>query len=71
MVWHNRLGHMSEKDMRVLHSKKVLLGLKYVNMDLSESFLYGKQKRVSFVKTRKEKKSERLEIVHVDIWGST
>ena len=24
-LWHNRLGHMSEKGMKVLHSKKVLL----------------------------------------------
>ena len=36
-LWHNRLGHMSEKGMKLLHSKKVLLGLKYVNMDLCES----------------------------------
>ena len=29
-LWHNRLGHMSEKGMKVLHSKKVLQGLKCV-----------------------------------------
>ena len=27
-LWYNKLGHMSEKGMKVLHSKKVLLGLK-------------------------------------------
>ena len=32
-LWHKRLGHMSEKDMKVLHSKQVLLGLKCVNMN--------------------------------------
>ena len=32
-LWHNGLGHMSEKGMKLLHSKKFLLGLKYVNMD--------------------------------------
>ena len=42
--------------MKVLHSKKVLLGLKCVNMDFYESCVYGKQKRVIFVKTGKEKK---------------
>ena len=26
-LWHNRLGHMSEKGMKVLHSKKFLPGL--------------------------------------------
>ena len=52
-LWHNILGKMSEK---LLHSKKFLLGLKCVNMDLCESCVYGKQKRVSFVKNGKEKK---------------
>ena len=69
MLWHNRIGHMSEKGMKVLNSKKVLTGLKCVNMDFYESCLYGKQKRVSFVKTGKEKKSERLELVHTVVWG--
>ena len=64
-LWHNKLGHMSEKGMKVLHSKKVLLGLKCVNMDFYESCVYGKQKRVSFVKTGKEK----LELVPTDVWG--
>ena len=69
MLWHNRLGYMSEKGMKVLHSKKVLPGLKCVNMDFYECCVYGKQKRVSFVKTRKENKSEKLELLHTDVWG--
>ena len=60
---------MGEKGMKVLHSKKVLTGLKCVNIDFYESFVYGKQKRVSFVKTGKENKSEKLELVHTDVWG--
>ena len=32
-------------------------------------FSYRKQKRVSFVKTGKEKKKEKLELVHTDVWG--
>ena len=60
---------MSEKDMRLLHSKKFLPGLKCVNMDFCESCVYGKQKRVSFVKTGKENKKEKLELVHKDVWG--
>ena len=39
-LWHKRLGHMSEKGMKVLHSKKVLLGLKCVNMDFCESCVW-------------------------------
>ena len=69
-LWHNRLGHMTKIGMKVLHSKKVLPGLKCVNMDFNESYVYGKQKRVSFVKTGKENKKEKLELVHTDVWGS-
>ena len=62
---------MSEKGMKLIHSKKVLPILKCVNMDFYESFVYGKQKRVSFVESGKEKKSERLDLVHTDVWGPT
>ena len=70
-LWHNRLGHMSEKGIKVLHSKKFLPGLKCVNMDLCESCVYGKQKRVSFVKTRKENTNDKLEPVCINVWGPT
>ena len=38
-------------------------------MDFCESCVYGKQKRVSFVKTGKENKKEKLELVHTDVLG--
>ena len=44
-LWHKRLGHMSEKGMKVLHSKKVLPGLKCVNIDLCKSCVYGKKRK--------------------------
>ena len=37
-----KIRHMSEKGMKLLHSKKVLLGLKCVNMDFYESCVYEK-----------------------------
>ena len=55
--------------MKALHSNKSLLGLKCVNIDFCESCVYGNQKRVSFVKTGKENKREKLELVHIDVWG--
>ena len=57
--------------MKVLHSNKVLPGLRCVNMDICESCVYKKQKRVSFVKSGKENKNERLELVHIDVWEPT
>ena len=71
VLWHNRIGHMSEKGMKLLHSKQVLPGLKYVNIDFYKIYVYGKQKRVSFVKSGKENKDENLELVHIDVWGTT
>ena len=38
-------------------------------MDFCEHCVYGKQKRVRFLRVRKEKKNERLELVHTDVWG--
>ena len=42
VLWHNRLGHMSENITKVLHSKNFLPGLKCVSMDFCESCVYGK-----------------------------
>ena len=69
VLWHNRLGHMSKKGMKLIHLKNFLPHLKCVNMDFYESYVYGKQKRVSFVKTGKKNKSEQLELVHIDVCG--
>ena len=48
MLWHNRLGYMSEKGMKVLHSKKVLPGLKCVNMDFCERCVYERKRESEF-----------------------
>ena len=37
-------------------------------MEFCEHCIYGKQKRVRFLKVGKEKKSEKLELVHIDVW---
>ena len=38
-------------------------------MEFRENYVYGKQKRVRFIKVGKQKKSEKLELVHTDVWG--
>ena len=55
-LWHHRLGHMSEKGMKILHSRKLLPGLKQIDLEFCENCVYGKQKRVRFLKVGKEKK---------------
>jgi hypothetical protein len=68
-LWHHRLGHMSEKGMHILHKINLFPYLKQIDLDFYEHCVYGKQKIVRFLRVRKEKKSERLEQVHTDVWG--
>jgi hypothetical protein len=68
-LWHHRLGHMSEKGMQILHKRNLLPDLKQVDLDFYEHCVYGKYKRVRFLMVRKEKKSEKLNLVHTYVWG--
>ena len=68
-LWHCRLGHMSEKGMKVMLSKGKLPELKSVEHSLCESCIFGKQKRVSVSKSGREPKAAKLELVHTDVWG--
>nr|POF25368.1 retrovirus-related pol polyprotein from transposon tnt 1-94 [Quercus suber] len=68
-LWHRRLGHMSEKGMKMLLSKGKLPELKSIDFDICESCILGKQKKVSFLKTGRTPKAEKLELVHTDLWG--
>ena len=61
---------MSEKGMQILHSRNLLPGLKHVDLKLCENCVYGKQKRVRFLRVGKEK-IEKLELVHTNLWGPT
>ena len=65
-LWHRRLGHMSEKGMKMLLSKGKLLELKSINLDMCESCILGKQKRVSFLKIGETPNVGKLELVHID-----
>ena len=70
-MWHHRLGHMSEKGMHILQSRKLLRGLKQIDLEFCEHRVYGKQKRARFLRVGKKKKSEKLELVHTNVWGPT
>ena len=67
-MWHNRLGYMSAKGMKILIAKEELEGLKSADMGLCESCVMGKQKRVNFTITPREPKKVWLEMVHTDVW---
>jgi len=59
------------KGMQILHRINLLAYLKNNYLDLCEHCVYEKQKRDIFLRVRKEKKSERLELVHKYVWGPT
>ena len=61
-LWHNRLGHMSVKGMKMLAAKGVLEGLKSFDVGRCENYVMSKQKRVSFTRTARELKKVRLEM---------
>ena len=66
-LWHRRLGHMSDKRMKMLLSKEKLPELKSIDFDMCESYILGKQKNVSFLKTDKTPKVKKLELVYTDL----
>lgn len=68
-IWHQRLGHMSEKGMKIMASKGKVSNLKHVDLGVCEHCILGKQIKVSFSKAGRKSKSEKLELVHTDVWG--
>ena len=70
-LWHQRLGHMSEKGMKMLVSNGKLPDLKKVDSEFCEPCVLGKKKKVSFVKTGQTPKAQKLELVHTDVYGPT
>jgi hypothetical protein len=70
MLWHQRLGHIGEKGLRLLHGKGMVEGMSNCSLDFDfcEHFLYGKQNRVRFPSgaTRVE---GILQLVHSDVFG--
>ena len=59
---------MSEMGMQILHKRNLLPDLNQIDLDFYEHCVYGKQKRVRFLRVEKEKKSEMLDLVHTDVW---
>jgi hypothetical protein len=60
---------MSQKGMKILQSKGKLPELKNVDLDICESCVLGKQKKLSFLKVGRTLRPRKLELVHTDLWG--
>jgi hypothetical protein len=68
VLWHMRLGHMSEWGMLELHKKNLLKGIKTCKLDFCKFCVLGKQNRVQF-KTATHKTEDILDYVHSNVWG--
>ncbi|KAE8706560.1 hypothetical protein F3Y22_tig00110392pilonHSYRG00195 [Hibiscus syriacus] len=67
MLWHHKLGHMSEQGMKVLVEQTLLPGLTKVSLPLCEHCITSKQHRLKFNTSNSTGKSV-LELVHSDVW---
>eukprot|EP00253_Pinus_taeda_P033003 PITA_33003 len=67
-LWHQRLGHMSEKGLKILVDRKLLPNLKSGKLDFCKHCLFGKQSKQKF-KTGKHTSKGILDYIHSDVWG--
>jgi hypothetical protein len=70
MMWHQRLGHIREKGLRLLHDKGMVEGMSNypLDFDLCEHCVYGKKKRVRFP-SGATRTVGILQLVHSDVFG--
>lgn len=67
-LWHRRLGHVSEKGIKLLAGKSLIPADVTISLDPCDHCLAGKQHRVSFPRTSTRKKVK-LELVYSDVCG--
>jgi hypothetical protein len=66
VLWHMRLGHMSERNMLELYKRNLLKGVTMCKLDFYKFCILGKQNRVQF-KTTAHKTEGILDYVHYDV----
>lgn len=55
--------------MKILLSKGKLLDFKLIDIDLCKDYIFSKQKSINLSKFCRPHKVEKLELVHMDMWG--
>ncbi|CAL9236211.1 unnamed protein product, partial [Arabidopsis halleri] len=69
VLWHQRLGHMSQKNMDILVKRGILDKKKISTFGTCEDCIFGRAKKVGFHLAHHDSK-EKLEYVHSDLWGA-
>jgi hypothetical protein len=70
MLWHQRLGHIGENGLRLLHGKGMVEGMSNcsLNFDFREHCVYGKKNWVRFPSGAMRAEGI-LQLVHSDVFG--
>jgi hypothetical protein len=70
MLWHQRLGHIREKGLRLLHGKGMVQGMSNFSLDFDfyEHYVYEKQNRVRF-SSGATREGIILQLVQSDVFG--
>jgi hypothetical protein len=70
MLWHQRMGHIGEKGLQVMHKKGMVEEFPYCNLEVNfcEHCIYGKKKWVRFPSGATMEKGI-LELIHSDVFG--
>ena len=68
-MWHLKLGHMSEQDLKIFSERKLLPGLKSVSLPFCEHCVTSKQHRLKFSRSITRSKCI-LDLIHYDVWES-
>ena len=66
-MWHQKLGDMSEKGLKVLSDQKLIPGLTKVSLPFCEHCVTSKQHRLKFINSTARSKVI-LELIHSDVW---
>lgn len=67
-LWHQQLGHMSEKGLQVLMNYKLLSDLKSLKLDFCKYCMFRRQLKKRF-QTRNHNSKQILDYIHCDLWG--
>ncbi|KAK0602044.1 hypothetical protein LWI29_029846 [Acer saccharum] len=69
IIWHHKLGHISERGLKILSDQNLLPGLKSVNLPFCEHCVTSKQHRLKFSSSTARSKCI-LDLIHSDVWES-
>ena len=70
MMWHRKLGHMSEYGLKILVERNLIPGRKLVSLPFCEHCVISKQHRLKFDRSTARCKHI-LDLIHSDVWESS